>query len=488
MPKNFYNLPPPWNPGYAMPDNVMDEGLERRTFVTGQMPRGTYDNSTDGSAGYAIPQYVLKEGTGRGTFTTKWLPRGYYGPKLPHWLDDIFSKVIGPKKALPGGGTAMTVATLGDVGGGSRGSLSNPWNTYGQRSAKIILRKLRTYPAASRPAVLKTMLDAIDPNLYTRVDSMAKQAASDGVPTSQALEYALAKAMTSGILTELDQIGRSRTPPQSRSLLGLGIYGPLSGEKGVSNIVDAAGTGQVYTQSANPNEVMLQVGPWFFPDKVGASVTMTKENTTQGITKQVLDALTKATATFTATKSGGVSGPWGSGSAPPNLVDYDKGALEKMFGTGSGAIAKVLVDGTYPVFKFKHPTSGKRMGLRITGLGTKDHPKFTVTVIEIPNTWLGALIDSLVELVAKIINVVKDIAAAVGNIACNALQVPGAAGAAAAATGGAAAAGVVVAGALCNNPPPPPPLLPQSDSLMVPLLLGGAAIAAIALIKHKKKA
>ena len=37
-----FNLPPSWDPGYALPDNVKDEGLERRAFVTKQMPRGTY--------------------------------------------------------------------------------------------------------------------------------------------------------------------------------------------------------------------------------------------------------------------------------------------------------------------------------------------------------------------------------------------------------------------------------------------------------------
>jgi hypothetical protein len=84
----FYNLPPPWDPGLAIPSNVLSEGLERHAYVTRMLPRGTYDNTPGGNpAGYAIPQYVLNEGTGRGTFTTKWLPRGYYGPRLPHYLN-----------------------------------------------------------------------------------------------------------------------------------------------------------------------------------------------------------------------------------------------------------------------------------------------------------------------------------------------------------------------------------------------------------------
>jgi len=107
MPKNFYNLPPPWNPGLAIPGNVMDEGLERHAYVTRMLSRGTYDSATQGGGygGYAIPQYVLNEGTGRGTFTTKWLPRGYYGPNLPHYLNrqPVANIVLGDvPQMLPG--------------------------------------------------------------------------------------------------------------------------------------------------------------------------------------------------------------------------------------------------------------------------------------------------------------------------------------------------------------------------------------------------
>ncbi len=87
----FYNLPPPWDPGYAIPKSVLSEGLERHAFVTRMMPRGTYDPEVGvpngNTRGYAIPKYVREEGTGRGTFTTAWTPRGYYGPAIPHYLN-----------------------------------------------------------------------------------------------------------------------------------------------------------------------------------------------------------------------------------------------------------------------------------------------------------------------------------------------------------------------------------------------------------------
>ena len=57
-----YNLPPPWDPGFALPQNVRDEGLQRRGFVTKQMPRGSYDNPSVGYGGFTVPQYVKDEG------------------------------------------------------------------------------------------------------------------------------------------------------------------------------------------------------------------------------------------------------------------------------------------------------------------------------------------------------------------------------------------------------------------------------------------
>ncbi|HZJ67652.1 MAG TPA: hypothetical protein VFD36_29315 [Kofleriaceae bacterium] len=41
MPKQFYNLPSPWNPGYAIPDYVMAEPPARGAMVTQWLPRGT---------------------------------------------------------------------------------------------------------------------------------------------------------------------------------------------------------------------------------------------------------------------------------------------------------------------------------------------------------------------------------------------------------------------------------------------------------------
>lgn len=39
----FYQIPNPWNPGYALPDYVLAEPPGRGTFTTNMIPRGTVD-------------------------------------------------------------------------------------------------------------------------------------------------------------------------------------------------------------------------------------------------------------------------------------------------------------------------------------------------------------------------------------------------------------------------------------------------------------
>ena len=100
---NFYNLPPPWNPGYAIPPSVEDEGLERHAYVTQMTQRGTFDDPKVGTAGYAVPKYITDEGYGRGAAVTRWAPRGSYaGPKVKHWLDTPSARVTS-RRRMPGG-------------------------------------------------------------------------------------------------------------------------------------------------------------------------------------------------------------------------------------------------------------------------------------------------------------------------------------------------------------------------------------------------
>lgn len=113
-----YNLPPPWDSGYALPQNVRDEGLERRAFVTKEMPRGTYDAPNVGTGGYAVPKYVMDEGYGQGTFTTKWLPPGSITvAPVAHRLN--IRPMVTKETRLPGGGRKITLVRKAPVQVGS---------------------------------------------------------------------------------------------------------------------------------------------------------------------------------------------------------------------------------------------------------------------------------------------------------------------------------------------------------------------------------
>jgi hypothetical protein len=216
-----YNLPPAWDPGFVMPKNVLDEGLERRAFVTKWMPRGTYDDSTDGTAGYMVPQYVKDEGTGQGTFTTKWQPRGTYnGPRIPHWLNQ--RPTVANVQRLPGGGRQVTVQVpaMGDDA-----PLPKPFEDYGTKAATGLIARVASLPASQRAKVLRQILDAVDTSLWGRTQDIFNRYVRQGTPPGNAFPLALSRAMSTGIAAEIINTGLRRTAPQAKSLLGLGCYG-----------------------------------------------------------------------------------------------------------------------------------------------------------------------------------------------------------------------------------------------------------------------
>lgn len=216
-----YNLPSAWDAGYALPENVEDEGLERRAFVTKQMPRGTYDNPSVGTGGMAVPQYVRDEGYGQGTFTTKWQPSGSYsGPRVPNWLNQR-PKVLREQR-IPGGGRVVTVQSLGD----DDAPMPLPFAQYGQKAAQALLTRVAQLPPGSREAALRTIMNQVDKSLWSRTQTITKRYMAQGVPLAQAFPEALARALSTGIAAELIDTGMRRSAPQAKSLLGLGCYGP----------------------------------------------------------------------------------------------------------------------------------------------------------------------------------------------------------------------------------------------------------------------
>ncbi len=212
-----YNLPPPWDPGYALPGNVRDEGLERRTLVTRWSPRGTYDAPRVNTGGYVVPQYVIDEGIGQGTHVTQWQPRGtYHGPRVPHWLNER-PRVVGERRRRAGGVdvTFSRAPGMGDA----------PLKAFGDRGATAILNEVTRLPPAQRKAALKRALDGLDPTLHKRAGDIARDLNARGVPPAQAVREGLARALSAGLTAELIRTGERGTRPPAGSLLGLGCYG-----------------------------------------------------------------------------------------------------------------------------------------------------------------------------------------------------------------------------------------------------------------------
>lgn len=219
---NPYNLPPPWNAGYATPDNVVDEGLQRRAYTTDWAARGSFDNPKVGTAGYAVPQYVKDEGYGVGAMVTRWAQRGTYaGPEVVHWLDRQAAKIVGTER-LPGGATKMTIATMAGVEEKMTGEAQ--FTEYGVHSARALLATVKMMPPDLRVEQLRKALDKIDPKLFARAQAAADKETKVGVSADVAIERGLAAAMSVGIATELVDLGKGKAPAR-KSQLGVVCYG-----------------------------------------------------------------------------------------------------------------------------------------------------------------------------------------------------------------------------------------------------------------------
>lgn len=204
-------IPKPWDPGYALPDNMRAEGLRSGAYVTEWAPRGTYDdpNPHDPSwdKSYAMPEYILAEGYGQGAYVTEWPARGTY----------VGQTVKRAAKQIRAAQTA-----LGDVDPAT----PNLFAEYGRRASAIVMARVMKLPPSVRKDAIKKVLGAIDPNLYNSAAQHANALAAKGAPASTALALGLAKSMSNGIGKEIVDIGKRRVrKPAPRGQVGLGCYG-----------------------------------------------------------------------------------------------------------------------------------------------------------------------------------------------------------------------------------------------------------------------
>lgn len=211
-----FNIAPPWNPGFALPDNVKDEGLERHAYVTEMLPRGTADrNARVSTGGYVVPQYVLDEGLDRGTYTTAMSPRGTRA-NVPHYLNQRPQKsggILGRISFFAGKPAATGPTGMTPLGGTDYSALAHPatpepalpepFASFGRRAASEILGRVGQLPVNQREGELKKILHRLDPSAWARTVAMTKRYRAQGVHPTQAIPRALSRALGTGLAAEM---------------------------------------------------------------------------------------------------------------------------------------------------------------------------------------------------------------------------------------------------------------------------------------------
>lgn len=486
-----FNLPPPWDPGFALPGNVRAEGLQRRGFVTEWMPRGTYDQPVVGTGGYAVPQYVMDEGYGQGTFTTTWEPRGEYdGGKIPHWLDKR-PQLIGDSRR-PRGGRNVTVAV--PVSGlGDDASAPQSLADFGEKGAAMIIAQIAQFPAAKRTWHLRLILDKLDPTLWKRTRDIAAALVASGVAKGAAFRQALARALTAGFAAELIRLGQTGGAPQPGSLLGLGSScAQRTGARGgvglgaldFSTIKSAAGLAMTDPRGAPPDGSM-EIGPLpYFPNADDGSMVRLNRALTQAEWDWVKPAFWKIANGY---MQNAMLGAFGSGRIPPT-VELSTFSNVLPFPDAKGLVPYDLVHNggnLLPIVQARHPTTGERYALYMDFDGPPDKPQVTFI-------WKNAqtVLDDIWDFVQAVRAIIHNIAKQIGNYACELVNKPGATAAAASTGNVYVAGGVVVAQAsgLCKpSPTPTPAAVVAAHPWLLPVAIGGAALGAAYLLTRKKK-
>lgn len=541
-----YNLPPAWDPGFVLPDNVVDEGLERRALVTKWMPRGTYDQPKVGTGGYKVPEYVMDEGYGQGTFTTKWLPSGtYVGPKVPHWLNRRPQVV--KSQRMPGGGKVVTVQPLGDT------PMPPQFEAYGQKAAQMLLQRVGQLPPQQRAAALKRIMDIADPSLWRRTQDILRRYVGQGMSPASALPLALSRALSTGVAAELITTGQRRSAPQAASLLGLGCYGPSTGAMAMGDDSDAVKA--IIARVQARAGVVPQTVSGGVKTASGIRVTVSGFDFDPYALNRAWAAASPASATVSnrnAPPDALITDP---AQIPPAVVDYLRDQLVTPRGDATRSycstnamtgfpewdagtwFGKLGIDCATPlnlhalwnlrttVAPFARVTNavdGSDMVLHISlaplnqasPWDASANPlvlKAWLSHVPDPSVWttiwkgvtylpmqVSKAISTVAQPIAKpIAEAAIGAAQAVGDgvkhladLTCELLSAPGVGAAAGVAAGmppQAGQAGANIARSACGQPAPPAPMLPVVTRSILPLaILGGGAVLAIALLSRRK--
>lgn len=487
-----FNLPSPWDPGFALPDNVNAEGLERRAFVTKWAPRGTYDDPAVGTGGYAVPRYVEDEGYGQGAVVTEWAPRGTQ-PNVPHALNRR-PQILSQRSLGPGRGTAITFAALSGVDEPT--GLAPLHQEFGRRAAAEIVGRLQRLPPTERNAAVAQVLDRIDPTLRQRTVDLAKS-------TGQPFADALATAMATGFAKEVVDAGK-RGGVRRHSELGLGCYGPV--RAGLGGVFDSI-TGVIapaaaavaqrdtellklqQTQLGQQTGSYLEVGPFVLKPTLPQTLKLDVAALTTAQKSKLYAGLVNAIGRSPTQIASPNSNLWiakaqlGDANATKQMKPWVKGVE-------AGLLPWFPLVSALPVYRFDQ--GGKRYVIKLRSIGTATRPRVEYLVEEYKGV-IDAAFSAIERLVTRVVNLAVDIVGevlgAVSGIACAVSSNPNAGQAAAVAAVAAGqppqvgASGAQIAANLCQQPAAP--AIPETSSNLLPLMVAGAGIGLVLLLRKK---
>jgi hypothetical protein len=226
-----YNLPSPWNPGYALPDYVQSEPPGRGTFTTGYIERGTIDTLLPNIFGSPGEGGALKGKRGLGSLG---------GCSL--------GDMVGPVSGL-GSPAQPGTSILRSTGGKAPTALlkpgfrGDPIAAYGKTAAAKLVSSIQVLDPAVRSLALKAVLDQINPSLYPTIASKATALQKKtGIGAKVALERAMAASLANGFAAELVEAGKTGTVKMV-SQVGLGMYGPVAVNMALGGLLSSITSG-----------------------------------------------------------------------------------------------------------------------------------------------------------------------------------------------------------------------------------------------------
>jgi hypothetical protein len=312
----------PYIPGYATPQNVVDEPFHRGAIVSAYRKRRTIDGGLRNPrqvSGYVIPQSVRDEPLGQGVRTTHYTKRGTIFGTVPEiattgkesgrigvgiFDDDQRSGKLGILSGSTIGGRS-TLGALGDTP--SPGSTSDGIAQFAQGAAATILADARHVAPEHRKIFVQAVLGNMDKRFPADVEAKSALLMKEkGYDAKTALQKAIAIVLANHTAKQLVEIGRTGRVPQSG----------LCGTCAPSGLGSVWGTVKSYTTKA--------AGVVLAPATGGASLALTAPKTADKVADAVKSTASKVGKTLckvadtgilkigAAAAGGALSGPQGA--------------------------------------------------------------------------------------------------------------------------------------------------------------------------------